>query len=496
MDVIRESIDPQPTPRPSSPLHAVTTQLPMSTFRRAHPTSCILIFTGLLVWYGLWLLTYWPGVLGNDSIAILMEVDGTNQSGKTAFWYYFVRLFYGTTGRVETPIAVTLIISALVFARILSWSWAQELRKTCLVGLAFIAATPHMVVFLATLYPDGIFAVGSVGLLFELWLCARRRAVSMTSAGLIALTLPLALFMRSNGLLWLGPAAVVLLLVNRRGRKVLGALLVLWCTLGYLASQLHPTRPQGAMFPMVVFETVHFLRPHAMNELWRTYPGMNDPWVQKAPMVSGETKALLQRHHSLENMLAYSDPAYWDMLIFHPQGPQLIGLSEDDRQTLIREFWRYNLWHNLPSFLGSRVTVFFTAALAEGAFPALDYAPVVLPRTKAVSKYRHFGLTGLEGFLASLLRASHAVRWLLWAPWLGLALLYVGARRSLSRRDAALALLVWPMIAQLGAIALFSSAGEYRYLLPFFVLPLALMPALALTNSRHAPEPREAPKHP
>lgn len=443
-----------------------------------------LLLAGLLTWYYLWLLAFWPGVLGNDSIAILMEVDGTSAfpSGKTVFWYFFIRLLYGATGRVEVPIAVALCLSALVFARILGWCWAQGLRKTCLFGLVFIAAAPHLVFFLATLYPDGLFAVGSVGLLFELWLCARRRAVSAGSVGMLALTLPLALFMRSNGLLWLAPVVVVLLMLDRRGRAALGALLTLWCVLGYVASQVHSARPQGAMFPMVLFETVQFMRPHAMNDLWRTYPGMNDPWVQKEPMVSDETAALLRRHRPLENMLAYSDPAYWDMLIFHPQGPQLGGLSEPDRQTLIREFWRYNLWHNLPSFAGSRMTVFLTAALAEGGFPALGYAPVVLPRTKAVSTFRYFDLPRLESWLARLLKASHAARWLLWAPWLGLALLCWGARHSVARRDAALALLVWPMVMQLGAIALFASAGEYRYLLPFFVLPLALMPALALSG--------------
>gem|GEM_PF-6018460 len=35
-----------------------------------------------------------------------------------------------------------------------------------------------------------------------------------------------------------------------------------------------------------------------------------------------------------------------------------------------------------------------------------------------------------------------------------------------------------PMVLQLGGMVAFLSAAEYRYLLPFFLLPLALLPAL------------------
>ena len=39
-------------------------------------------------------------------------------------------------------------------------------------------------------------------------------------------------------------------------------------------------------------------------------------------------------------------------------------------------------------------------------------------------------------------------------------------------------MLMLPMFVQLGAIFLLSIAGEYRYLLPFFMLPIALLPIL------------------
>ena len=73
--------------------------------------------------YGLWLAALWPGLLGEDSLAVMLEVDRQVQwsSGKPAVWVYFVRAFYGSTGLVEIPIGVQLLVTAFVFARVLAW---------------------------------------------------------------------------------------------------------------------------------------------------------------------------------------------------------------------------------------------------------------------------------------------------------------------------------------------------------------------------------------
>ncbi|AVS63339.1 hypothetical protein C8241_18095, partial [Paracidovorax avenae] len=90
---------------------------------------CLAILTTV---YVLWLMVFWPGVLGEDSLGVLLEVQDpiTNRSGKPVFWYYFVKIFYEPAHRVEVPIAVLMMICAVVFSRILSWSWTQGFRKT------------------------------------------------------------------------------------------------------------------------------------------------------------------------------------------------------------------------------------------------------------------------------------------------------------------------------------------------------------------------------
>ncbi|NOK39892.1 hypothetical protein HMI49_42740, partial [Corallococcus exercitus] len=129
----------------------------------------------------------------------------------------------------EVPVAVLMLLCAVIFARMLAWCWSAGLRKTCLAGLVFVALAPHMTAFAGTLYPDAVFAVAACGLLFELWLAVRRRHMGGASLAMVALTLPFAVFTRPNGLVFLLPALAALAFVPGRARWLLGAVIALWC---------------------------------------------------------------------------------------------------------------------------------------------------------------------------------------------------------------------------------------------------------------------------
>lgn len=437
--------------------------------------------------YSIWLLTFWPGVLGEDSVAILLEVQNPEafRSGKTVVWYYFVKLLYGTTGRVEAPIGVALALCAVMYARMLAWYWGQGLYKTLWFALLAVAMAPHMIYFMGTLYPDGLFAVASAALMFEVWLCVQRRSASAGSLLMMAVALPFAAFARPNGWVFLAPLAIATIWLDARSRQWTLFIAMAWSAVVFAGNQLHKSTTQETQFPLAAFETAGFLQKRAMNELWALYPHMNDPWVLQKPKVSPATIEALSHRGPLEKIQQYRDPAYWDMLVFHPNGPQIGALSDADKQTVVKEFWTYNLWQNLPDFLASRVNVFVSAALAQGGFPALSYATNVLPRVSSQSTYRLWQWSTLENWLRKVHAKSYAWRWLLWTPWLGFGLLLWALTRGLHRAEAGLLLVSVPMFIQWGGVFVFSIAGEYRYLLPFFTLPLVLLPALA-TRSKPA----------
>ena len=435
------------------------------------------ILVALLAVYGTWLLVFWPGLLSHDSFAVIHEAQDPAQqfsSGKTGLWVWFVKAGLALTHRVETLTAFQLALTAVVFARILAWCWTNGLRKTAVACGVFIALAPHMVAFSGTLYPDAPFAVAGVAVLFELWRCLRERRVGPVSLGMLALTLPLALFARTNGLVLLVPLAYAAWVLPGRDRLKLVLVTLAWCAAAWAAQAHRPGQTQGAAFPLVLFETVNFLQSHVPEKVRGDAP----------PRVSAATTDMLARYASMPQMLAAYDRDYWDALALKPDGPQLGRMTPDDRQLLTREFVRYNLWHNLPAFLSSRVNVFLVAALAQGNFPEPVHSKYVLNVVRSDSVYRPFELPRLTHVVTRLERASWKARALLWTPLVGVFLLLATAHRAWRGRHVAERVVLTPMLLQLAGIFLMSSAGEYRYLLPFFVLPLVLLPMRAAMQTR------------
>ena len=446
-----------------------------ATAQPGHARSWVpftLILVLLLSVYGTWLLTYWPGILGMDSFAILRQVEQPDvfTSSKPAFWYWFVAAFYRSTRLVEVPVAIQLLFSATVFARILSWQWVtkgRRMRWVFAASLPLICCAPNVVFYINSLNPDGIFSVAASGLLFELWLAARRR-LSVAGLVMIALTLPVALFARSNGLAFLLPVSGALFLVDKAGRWWLAGIALAWCSVVAVGTRNHRDVSQSVLYPLAIFETVNFLQPHPMK-LWMLEPPISAPTIE-----------LLTKHWPVDKYLAHYDPDYWDSLMFDADGPQVGAFPDADKDTLVQEFFRYNLWHNIPAFMGSRANVFLAAATARAGIVSHAYARLVLTQLHSLSEYRRFHLNTMEYLLNESYELSFRHRWLLWSPLPAMALLLWLLRVGLHRRDAANLLVTVPMVLQLGGIFLLSIAAEYRYLLPFFILPVLLLPMLVL----------------
>ena len=426
----------------------------------------------LLAVYAIWLLTFWPGVLGHDSFAILRQVEQPEAytSGKPAFWYFFVAAFYRAAKLIELPVGAQFALAAVVFARLLSWQWRTPMRAVFWISLLLVCMAPHVVFYLGSLYPDGIFSVAATGLLFELWLAARRRRISGPALVMIALTLPVALFARSNGLVFLLPIAAVLVRVDGTGRRWLAAITLAWCGLVTVGARLHHDASQGVWFPLAVFETVNFLRA-----------GSADTGTEPSNL-SARTVYVLVRHRPLDNYVAHHRPDYWDALVHNPAGPRVGYLSAADQSIIVQEFLRHNLWHNLPAFLASRVNVFVAAATARAGIIEFRWAKPVIENLQSRSVFRPWQLTRAEHVLTSLHDFSLRHRLLLWSPLPAIALLLWLLIVGIRSQDFANLLVTLPMTLQSGAIFVFSTAGEYRYLLPFYVLPMLLLPLLVVAH--------------
>lgn len=469
--------------RPSAPIANLTSMYRLMPNMINHNNkSFAYIFPPLFLIYGFWLIVFWPGILGEDSLAIMLEAKDPlhHTSGKPVFWYYFVSALYRNLQLVEVPMFTILTICTGILARIIAWCWDQNLKKTAAFLFFFICVAPHLIFFVNSLYPDGFYAVAATGLLFEIWLTAKNKTASRTSLLIISVVLPVAAFARPNGIIFILPLLALVPLCDRKSRYWITCILIIWCSLLTLANHAKKPLSHGSIFPLAIFETVNFMQPRIMN-LWT--------W---SPRISPATLEVLTKNHPIKVYTDNYDPDYWDTLNFKPDGPRVMTMPKKDRKIIASEFFRYNLWHNIPDFMGSRVNIFLSSALADGSIPSLTYAENVIERSGSNSKYRLFGLKKTEDRLNWLHHFTYQFRYLLWTPFLGLALLFLLLPQAVKRWQIPILLVTVPMLLQLGGIFIFSIASEYRYVLPFFTLPLVLLPIYVMER-RKAQEEKTPP---
>ncbi|WP_431777569.1 acyltransferase family protein [Ottowia caeni] len=311
--------------------------------------------------YITWLIACWPGVLGQDSLATMLEVETNReaQAGKPAFWYLYNLLLYGPWRLVEVPILVQSLISVIVSARILSWMLEQRHFKSFWYCLFFVALAPSVLYYSAALYSDGIYTMSMMGMLFEVWICYRARRINSVSAIMLAITLPFALFARPNGLINAVALIALFFALPKLDRWKLVGMALPWLLVAlYANSQFKHRAPIGSIFPLALYETVGFMEHRPMGL-----------WEHNKPRISPKSvEALTSNGKTLEHISKFYDHYYWDPLIFNPAGPALLYLSKEAKTTIIREFFKYNLWHNFPAFAASRVNIFLYSALANGEF--------------------------------------------------------------------------------------------------------------------------------
>lgn len=439
----------------------------------------LVTFLFLVVAYGVWLMNFWPGVLGQDSLAVLLQIEeGKIQSQKPVFWYLFVKWLYEPHRLIEVSVGLQLLLCALILSRILAWCWQQGMRKAFSFLLLFICLGAPVLYYQSALYSDGLFCAAVTGLTFECWLIVRARKVSALQLLYLALLVPIALFFRANGAFMLAILVPLLVWVPGRGKLKIGLVFLAWVLSYSYANYTHKYLARhGTLYPLAVFETVNFLQPIAIGTRVMGLQGLVTP----------ATMAALERRRPVKDIIAYYDRDYWDPLVYRAGGPDMLSMPKDDKLIIVREFFCCNLWHNLPAFLGSRVNIFMVAALADGGFGGLDETVTILSQIKSRSQVRPFVLGPVDAALRGLFNVSFKNRWILWSPFLGIGLLFALILRGWKRRDWPLVLLMAPLLMQLGGIFFFSIAGEYRYLMVFFTGVVALLPIYCSTRAAVAP---------
>ncbi|MDH5856729.1 hypothetical protein [Lampropedia aestuarii] len=441
----------------------------------------LVIYFSLLLIYLLWMLAVWPGILGPDSLAILLEVDTNRefQSGKPPFWFLHTYVFYNYAKLVEVPILVQIFLCVFVLSRILAWMYSNGLKKYFIFSLFFVACGPGLVYYVSSLYSDGIYAVCLSGLLFEIWRCCRNRRIDFISGLMIFLCVPYAVFSRPNGILNLVIIFALFFILKGLERRKAVFLVGPWIFVGIAVNVMLPVRNSiGTIFPMVLYETVGFLEKRPMGLWERNEPRVTDKTVQ----------ALTSSGKTLEHISDYYDHYYWDPLIFFSDGPNLLSLPGESKKIIVKEFFKYNLWHNFPAFAASKINIFFYSGLAMGGIAGPTNADNILPQTESVSRIRPFEFF-TNSYIIKYFSFSERYHGLIWAPWIGCLTIIFAFVLGIRRQAKLEILVVGVYVIQFFAVFVFSIAGEYRYLLSFFTAPLVTLPIIAYLRGQVRRQP-------
>ncbi|RYZ79694.1 MAG: hypothetical protein EOP06_26715, partial [Proteobacteria bacterium] len=320
--------------------------------------------------------------------------------------------------------------------------------KSLAYCLALVALAPSVVFYVGSMYSDGIYAVALAGMMFEVWLSIQRKYIDKKSAFVLVACIPFAIFSRPNGIINLLPLAILAWTLARVERRKLALIAIPILVIGFGSQVAFKYRnPIGTVFPLALYETVGFLEHRPMGL-----------WEFGEPRITDKTlKALTSSGATLEKIAEYYDHYYWDPLIFFTSGPALLSIPKKEKKTIIKEFFKYNLWHNFPAFAASRVNIFLYAAMARASMPAPTNAERILPKTNSVSKFKAISLPS-DQYLLKWFDFSIQYRTIFWTPWLGVFLIILGARRSLALRSTAMSTVSGTYALQLIAVFTFSIA--------------------------------------
>lgn len=430
----------------------------------AATTSALIIFS-----YGFFLACLWPGLLGEDSLAALTFIDGTNTfpPGKPAFWVYFLDFLYGTSKRVEAPIIVLAALSTLILSRVQIFLWHKKHYKSFFFCLIFIALAPHIIELNIALFGDGIFAIATAGLFFELYLVCKSRKVTLFSAVFIAVLAPFALFTRTNGIISFIPLLLAAIALTNKDRFIIASIIAINICGMVAMNQLYKHKSQGALAPLIVWETVNFLQPTGSR------------MVYTRDRVTAKTIETLKELAPIETYTNFYDPEYWDSLNFYADGPRVSLLTDSQEKIIISEFFKHNLWNNFPAFISSRVRVFLASSLAYSSLPWGHDPEIALKRTESVSTALPLKSYSWSAIPQKIFHISYKARYFLWNPIIGIALIFATLyhfRKKLYSVEFSIAA---TYTIQVFGIFIFSIASEYRYTTILFLAPLVLLPILA-----------------
>ena len=155
----------------------------------------------LLLVYLTWYVGVWPGPMGQDGYSLIANINqgGARHTGKDPAWLLYALGTYGLSQRIEVLVLPLVLLQVAILSRIIGWVYIHRHPRVATGLLVLVACAPHVLNYGTSLYPDAIFSLAFVAMLFEIWLTLRHGRLNGWTIAWLFILFPAACYFMATG---------------------------------------------------------------------------------------------------------------------------------------------------------------------------------------------------------------------------------------------------------------------------------------------------------
>lgn len=409
--------------------------------------------------FSLWTVAFYPGIMTSDSVDQWRQASDLRLSDwhpylHTLYLAFFQRLF-------RSPFAVAVfqvLATAGFFSYTFAYFWKKNVSKKLLITLflLFVFSIP-IGIYNVTIWKDVPFSLSVIACAF--FLAKKYDEKKWTNVEIIMFLIISigAIFLRHNGLIYILflPLIVSLYFSEKRFKKYyLSGLLGLFIFFQFFLPKILNLQPN----------------PFWVNNVFVYHSSVGFYSHQPQTKILNSTKDMLEKVLPKKELKEKYNPAYWDPIYWNNKRNNEFFNSSEFWNTIVGDFYSYNLIANLPYFLGDKVNMFLTVS---GGF-GMNYSFALKKDIETgVSPIVSSFFNELSGLL-KYVNGNPFIRFFVWNSFIPILLLMLVFIDSLYKKRKQIQIFAGFLMVQFPFLFILNMAGDWRYFyfyyLSFFIL--------------------------
>ncbi len=428
-------------------------------FNKPFVVFFVLEFIVLLLWW----FSFYPAVLSSDSIEQWRQATSFQFND----WHPYLHtlLLAGLRQLWDSPAVMVLfqiLCTAFLFAYIFHYLWNKEVNRYLLVVcFALVLVSVPVGINTVNLWKDTLFSLALVGMAFSVMVVFfEKKAPSKLQFLMLLLSAIAVIQFRKNGIIYIGFLPVLLFIYF--GKKIwirwfISLVIVLFLSLQYWLFGILEVEPTPELYRNIPVY-------HATAGFYARMP---------LTIMTTASKRFMEKLFSPEDLVSKYNPIAVDSIFWSDRLNRELLSSSEFKTIVEADFYRYNLWINLPTYLGDRVNMFVATVFGYNSLysDSIDINAYGLKLTPILSQL-HDVLVRLLNFT----RGNLLLLVMVWSAWLGCVLCFVLFVDSIYRRRYHFQIFASILLVQMPFLFFLSPSASWRYVYFMYLALLIIFP--------------------